>query len=234
MKGFFDLSHLFDENTYHPFGFAHFRNMQMFPSHGCRHAIVTMSLHFGTHMDAPWHMVEKGKRLDAIAIEELVGEAIVVDLSAKYGPTNRDTGSMALVDLQQALSSHSLDLRRGDALLIYTGWKSLFQSDPQRYYREYRTMNIDMCQWLVNAGIRLFGIDAPDVDPPEEYAVVPFIPTNHHLLLEKEIYIIENVGGEVTELLNERVLLIPAPMKLGGEYASGAPLRLLATRPSRL
>jgi len=44
------------------------------------------------------------------------------------------------------------------------------------------------------------------------------------------VYIIENVGGQVEDLLNERMLLIPAPMKLGGEYASGAPVRLLAER----
>ena len=234
MKGYFDLSHVCDENTYHPFGFAYFRNIQMFPSHGCRHAVVTMSLHFGTHMDAPWHMVEKGKRLDAITIEELVGEAVVVDLSAKYGPDAGNAGAIALDDLQKALSSHSLSVKPGDALIIYTGWKPLFASDPQRYYREYRTLKQETALWLVNSGIRLFGIDAPDVDPPEEYAVVPFVPKIHHLLLEKEIYIIENVGGEVAELLNERVLLIPAPLKFGGEYASGAPVRLLATRPGRV
>jgi hypothetical protein len=32
----------------------------------------------------------------------------------------------------------------------------------------------------------------------------------------------------VEKLLGKRVDLLPAPMKLGGEYASGAPTRLLA------
>ncbi len=230
MEKFYDLSHVCDENTYHPYGFAHFRNIQMFPSHGCRHAFVTMSLHFGTHMDAPWHMMEAGKRLDAIPVEELIGDAVVVDLSERYGPTLGETGPIKLTDLQEALSTHSLQLRRGDALVIHTGWNSLFESDPQRYYRDYRTLDPEACRWLVSSGIRLFGIDAPDVDPPSEYAEVPFAPTNHRILLGNEIYIVENVGGAVAQLRDRRVLLIPAPLNLGGEYASGAPVRLLAVR----
>jgi kynurenine formamidase len=85
----------------------------------------------------------------------------------------------------------------------------------------------------VQTGIRLFGIDTPDVDPPESYVEKPFSPANHRLLLGNDVYIIENVGGEIAALLHQRVLLIPAPMKLGGEYASGAPVRLLATRHAR-
>jgi hypothetical protein len=34
----------------------------------------------------------------------------------------------------------------------------------------------------------------------------------------------------VAALVGQRVLLIPAPLKVGGEYASGAPTRLLAAR----
>ncbi|MGA2614760.1 MAG: hypothetical protein ABSG38_15085 [Spirochaetia bacterium] len=52
------------------------------------------------------------------------------------------------------------------------------------------------------------------------------------MLLGSNVYIIENLGGQVASLLGRRVLLIPAPMKVGGEYASGAPVRLVAmTQP---
>jgi hypothetical protein len=43
------------------------------------------------------------------------------------------------------------------------------------------------------------------------------------LLLGHDVYIIEKVGGEVGGLLNERVLLIRASMKLGGEDPLGRP-----------
>ncbi len=230
MPDFYDLTHGFDEDTYHPFGFAHFRNIQMFASHGCRHAIVTMSLHFGTHMDAPWHMTEKGRRLDAIRIGELIGDAVVVDLSAKYGPAQGGPREISLPDLQAALSSGRLELRKGDALVVYTGWAPLFKSEPYRYYQQYRTLSLEAARWVVAAGARLFGIDAPDVDLQEQYRDVPFAPANHRALLGSDTFIIENVGGEVARILGERVLLIPAPLRLEGEYASGAPVRLLAAK----
>ena len=85
-------------------------------------------------------------------------------------------------------------------------------------------------QW--RRGVRLFGIDAPDLDPPGSYTNQPFSPGNHRMLLGSNVYIIENLGGQVASLLGRRVLLIPAPMKVGGEYASGAPVRLVAmTQP---
>ncbi len=229
MQELYDLTHPFDEDTYHPFGFAHFRNIQMFASHGCRHAVVTMSLHFGTHMDAPWHMVEKGRRLDAIPIRELVGEAVVVDLSGEYGPTKGGPQEISLEDLTRALARAHQEPKRGDALIVYTGWAPLFKAEPYRYYRQYRTLRPEAGEWLVQAGIRLFGIDAPDVDLPECYQEVPFAPRNHLTLLGNNTCIIENVGGEVTSVLDRRILLIPAPLKLAGEYASGAPVRLLAS-----
>jgi arylformamidase len=228
MPQFYDLTHGFDEDTYHPFGFAHFENIQMFASHGCRHAIVTMSLHFGTHMDAPWHMVEKGRRLDGIDVRDLIGDAVVVDLSATCGPDKGGPREISLDHLKRALSAGGLEIRKRDALIVHTGWAPLFKSEPTRYYQEYRTLEPAAARWLVESGARLFGIDAPDVDLPECYRDVPFAPTNHRTLLGSDVYVVENVGGEILKVLGRRVLLIPANLKLGGEYASGAPVRLLA------
>lgn len=229
---FYDLSHDFDEDTYHPFGFAHFQNIQMFPSHGCRHAVVTMSLHFATHMDAPWHMVETGKRMDGIALTELIGEAVIIDVSETYAPDKGSSREISLHDVQSSLSAHQEELRKGDALLVHTGWTALFKTEPARYYAGYPTPSRAVCEWAVETGVRLFGIDAPDLDPPGSYTNQPFSPGNHRMLLGSNVYIIENLGGQVASLLGRRVLLIPAPMKVGGEYASGAPVRLIAaTQP---
>ena len=140
---FYDLSHGFDEDTYHPFGFAHFQNVQMFPSHGCRHAVVTMSLHFATHMDAPWHMVETGK---------LIGEAVIIDVSETYAPDKGSSREISLHDVQSSLSAHQEELRKGDALLVHTGWTALFKTEPARYYAGYPTPSRAVCEWAVETG----------------------------------------------------------------------------------
>jgi len=224
----YDLSHVLDQNTYHPFGGASFRNVQMFASHGCRHAYITMSLHFGTHMDAPWHMVEEGKRLDQIQIEELVGEAVVVDLSHLYGPEKRKLTPIKKEDLQKALNNQGTTLKPGDGILIYTGWMDLFHTDPIQYFQEYCTLGPEACNWLMDQGVRLIGLDVSDIDMPDAYKAAPFKPVNHRKVLGAGIYVIENIGGALPTLVGKRIFLIPAPLNLGGEYASGAPIRLLA------
>jgi kynurenine formamidase len=189
-----------------------------------------MSLHFATHMDAPWHMVETGKRLDQIGIRELIGDAVVVDLSGDYGPTKPKSREISRADLEAALAKGKLELNTGDALIIYTGWAPLFKAKPTFYYAQYCVLGKEACEWLVKLRVRIIGLDAPDLDLPERYSTTPFNPQNHTIILGNNIYVIENVGGEVKEILNERVMLIPAPMRFAGEFASGAPIRLLATK----
>ena len=228
MKKLYDLSHVFDENTYHPMGFPVFKNVQMFPSHGCRHAMVTMSLHFATHMDAPWHMVEDGKRLDQIDIRELCGEAVVLDVSDKYSPEKATLKGVSKADLEAAAKAAGLEIKAGDAVIVYTGWEKLYKSNPSRYYDSYCTLSYEAAAWLVEKKARLIGLDVPDADLPASYIKAPFEPRNHRAILGAGVYVIENVGGEIRQLLNKRIDLLPAPMKFGGEYASGAPIRLLA------
>lgn len=227
MAGYYDLSYGFDEDCFHPFGFPSFRNVQHFASHGCRHAYATFSLHTATHIDAPWHMVRDGMRLDQVPLQELIGGAVVLDLSTHYGPGTPPSRGISREHIQERLERNKLSLETGDALIVYTGRAPLFISDPSRYYREYCTLNAEAAAWVAEKGVRLIGIDAPDIDLRSEYTEQPFRAGNHRLLLGKGIYIVENVGGEITEVLDRRIELIPAPLKVQGEYASGAPVRLI-------
>src|SRR3989344_4968218 len=40
---------------------------------------LEFSSHFGTHIDAPFHMLENGKKLDEFPPEKFIGSAIVLD-----------------------------------------------------------------------------------------------------------------------------------------------------------
>ncbi len=228
MSTYYDLSHVFDENTYHPFGFPSFENRQHFVSHGCRHAIATFSLHTATHFDAPWHMVEDGKRLDELKVQDLVGPALILDVSRHYGIGTLPSQEISVAHLEEALEASGCEVHENDALVVYTGRAQQFLRDSSAYYRDYCTLSPESCRWIAEHRIRLIGIDAPDLDLPHQYDSPPFAPVNHRYLLTKGIYIIENVGGQIAEILGKRAELIPGILNLGGEYASGAPVRLLA------
>ena len=227
MASYYDLSYGFDEDCFHPFGFPFFRNVQHFASHGCRHAFATFSLHTATHIDAPWHMVRDGRRLDQVPLQELIGRAVALDLSEHYGPETPPSRGISRTHLQERLTQNDLSLEAGDALIVYTGRAPLFLSDPSRYYEEYCTLDAEAAQWAADKGVRLIGIDAPDIDLRTEYTEQPYRAGNHRLLLGRGIYIIENVGGEITRVLDKSFELIPAPLKVQGEFASGAPVRLI-------
>lgn len=40
--------------------------------------VLSMCAHNGTHVDAPYHFFDQGKRIDEISLEKFVGEALVV------------------------------------------------------------------------------------------------------------------------------------------------------------
>jgi len=46
----------------------------------CNTSLVQMSTHTGTHVDAPWHFEDTGKRLDAVDPAIFFGEARLIDL----------------------------------------------------------------------------------------------------------------------------------------------------------
>lgn len=46
----------------------------------CRDCSVFMFLHAGTHIDAPYHFVENGKKINEVPLSTLIGKTAVLDL----------------------------------------------------------------------------------------------------------------------------------------------------------
>ena len=77
---------------------------------GYRETILHMYSHTGTHMDAPAHMIEGGKTLDAFPAEAFVGPGLALDC--------RGLREIPL----SLLRAHEDEIRRADFLLFCTGW----------------------------------------------------------------------------------------------------------------
>ncbi len=160
---------------------------------------IEMSIHTGTHVDAPYHFMEDGETIDAVAPEIYVGPALVVDT-----PKSATTfGIETLADI---------DLRSTPRVLFRTGaWE-----DHSRFPESFPVMEAGLIDYLADQGVRLVGLDVPSVDPPESKSLA-----NHHRLGEKGIYILESLdlGGAKPG----RYELIALPLKIGG--ADGSPVR---------
>jgi arylformamidase len=163
---------------------------------------VRLSTHCGTHIDAPFHFDEQGKKIDELALEAFVGRALVLHVP------NRPTISRG--DLSRDWLGITRLLLRTDA------W-----SDPQAFPKQIPVIDRDVPDWLGSQGIVLLGVDVPSVDVLDSQEL-----PNHHALARNGIAILESLNLKGVE---EGVYdLVAAPLKLVGGDA--APVRALLMR----
>lgn len=116
------------------------------------------SVHIGTHLDAPYHFIANGKTIEQIPLSDLIGPALVIDLSRKELQARQQ---ISWADL----SSWHPHIREGVIVLIYTGWSERHLRKPQYYNHPYLTA--DAAEGLVASGVRVLGLDtlSPDETP---------------------------------------------------------------------
>jgi arylformamidase len=156
---------------------------------------VVFSTHTGTHIDAPYHFSETGKRVHELAIDVFAGKAKVLHM-----PGYASIGA-------EELSSY--DLTGAERLLIRTdSWE-----DPSRFPDRICYLRPNAASFLADKGVKLVGVDVPSVDPIESKE----LPA-HHALGLFGIHILESVDLSHVEAGDYE--LIALPLKLEGADAS--------------
>ncbi|MHA3774581.1 cyclase family protein [Verrucomicrobiota bacterium sgz303538] len=169
--------------------------------HGYSMFAVSTGMHTGTHMDAPLHMVPGGVRLSDIPPDRFFGRGVLIDARG------RDLVDIALLK--------GIKLRRGDVVLVLTGFSEQFGKPG--YFRDYPVITEAFAEVLVRAGVSALGLDTPSPDR-DPYAV-------HKLLLGNGVLIIENLTN-LEALVGKRILeVIALPAKF---EADAAPVRVVA------
>lgn len=172
-----------------------------------------MSVHAGTHLDAPLHAVSGGMDVAGIELDRLTGAAVAWRFECS------EPREIALAELRAAEPR----LQPGDRLLISTGWDR-FYGDHARY-RVHPHLASDAAGWLVDQGIVLLGVDTPTPELPAPLRDGSFDYPIHRALLGREILIAENLAG-VERVAGRRFILRVNPIPIAG--ADGAPARILA------
>jgi len=166
----------------------------------CNVSLLTMGSHTGTHVDAPYHFIDGGARLGEVALERMVGEALVVDLRGR-----------AAVD---AAALESAALRTGDILLCRTD--NSWRWEKADFQRDFVYLTLDAADLLVERGIRAVGIDYLSI---EQFGSSDF-PV-HHRLLGAGVFVIEGLDLRAVE--PGRYTLVCLPLKFPD--LDGAPAR---------
>ncbi|WP_444685645.1 cyclase family protein [Alkalicoccus luteus] len=152
---------------------------------------ISMSVHTGTHADAPYHYSREGSGISEIDINRFSGPALVVG-----------TDEWPVLTINAFQKQLPAGVRH---VLFKTAAKP-------GSYESFPVMDPALIHALGEQGVQLIGTNAPSVDPLESKD----LPA-HHACLEEDILILEGLNLHIEPGLYE---LVAFPLKLHGADGS--------------
>ena len=186
--------------------------------------------HGGTHFDAPIHFDKNGTTSDRVPVEQFIGPAVVIDVTAQAAkdPDYR----LARVDVTDWEARHGR-IPRGAIVALHTGWAARWP-DAKRYLGDdtpgdasqlhFPSYGEDAARLLVTERqVAALGADVASIDYG---ASTDFIV--HRIAAAAGVLGLENLA-DLSALPPSGATIIALPMKI--ENGSGGPLRAIALVP---
>ena len=209
--------------------------------------LLTTGCHVGTHIDALAHVshcgrlygdidaaeAQQGGSFEDLGIDStppIVGRGVLLDVPAALGIERCPPGGeITVADLEATAEHQATAVRDGDAILIRSGWGSLWADRDAYVGRDSGVPGVAEAgaRWLADLAPAAVGSDTiafEQIRPGRGHAV---LPAHRVLLVEHGINIIETLDLE--SLASESVhefLLVVSHLNIVG--ATGAPVRPLA------
>lgn len=161
-------------------------------------------VHTGTHVDAPYHFIEKGKKIDALPLENFFVNAQLVECRKST------VGAEVLKGVR---------VRKGEGVLFKTRNSSMYN---RPFTRKFVYLEGELAERLVELGVSIVGIDYLSVE-----AFGSHDAPVHNTLLSHDIPIIEGLCFKGVR--TGRYTLAAFPLRLAGREA--APTRAVLFRP---
>ena len=188
-----------------------FINWESIEKDGYNLELLFLSTHTGTHIDAPYHFVKKGQKIDQIVTKRLVTEAVLIKI--RKGSDQ----AISKTDLQKFEKKFG-KIDDGSTIIFHTGWQK--DLNKKSYFSKNPGLAVSSAKYLASKKINLVGIDSPSIDLGKDgkFSV-------HHVLAKSGILIVENLVN-LDKINSEEFHLIVAPLKL--KNATGSPVRAMA------
>lgn len=176
---------------------------------------VSFLNHVGTHIEAPYHVLEDGDDLAAVSLERLCGEAVILDL------TGAEPGAYMPLSMIQEAAEKAGGIKDGDLVFCRFDYDKHYDKDDSPRWPRFTAESIE---WLVDRGMKLMGTDLGGIelggdDPRSDQQ------HNHHLLMDNGIPLIENLA-HLDQLSRSRVTVFAFPAAI--EKVDSFPLRVVA------
>ena len=115
-----------------------------------------MSLHTGAHVESALQSVEGGEAIDEVALDRVIGDAVVLDLTPAESMRILD-----VADLEKAnekLEAAGEAIRPSDILLLRTDW-SQAHIGTHKYFDESPSLTEGAARWIAEKGPKSVGCD---------------------------------------------------------------------------
>jgi isatin hydrolase len=206
---------------------------------------ITLDDHCGTHVDAPSHFIPPrdsglphagplgSQSGEQIPLADLMGPAAVVDVMSLASAGAPGASPWITPDDLRAWEAREGLFRRGEIVLLHTGWDRYYVPWPEGRAYAYDPVvtrtgpgwpapSAEAVEYLHARGVVTLGIDAPSVGAVHD----PMTP--HYAGLERGMRYVENLTA-LDRLPARGAYFIFLPLRVEG--ASGCPGRAIAVLP---
>lgn len=168
-----------------------------------------------THVDSFSHLDPdpSASTIDQMPLDLFYGPAVCVDVSSVPEQTD-----ITPDHIEAGLAAAGLEVSRGDLCFFYTATYDKYAGES-KYLSHFPGLGADAAEWIVERGIKAFGVDSPTPDNP--------ISTTYpiHMMGRRE-HITHYENLILTEVVGTRFTFVGFPLKVVG--AHGGPTRAVA------
>ena len=188
----------------------HFIQWDEIKQDGYNLEVLFLSTHTGTHVDAPYHFVKRGKKMHQIDPSRFLCDVVLIKIKSKPNHLITKSEIMKFEKKHGAIPRHS-------SVLFATGWNNMERRD---FFGENPGLADSAAKYLVSKKTNLVGIDSPSIDAGSNSKF-----SAHYILLAGDVVILENLCN-LHKIKSTRFKLAALPLKLYG--ATGSPVRAVA------
>ena len=174
--------------------------------------LLFLSSHTGTHLDAPYHFIKNGIKINQIPLDRLIGKAILIKLQKTKNIPITKSDITSFEKKNGKIINHS-------SIFFFTGWQKNLKKG--NYFTENPGLSKSAARYLASKKVNLVGIDSPSIDlgKDESFSV-------HHILSKNNILIVENLAN-LNKISSKEFSFTILPLKI--KNATGSPVRAVAS-----
>ena len=139
--------------------------------------IVHAPVHIGTHLDYSFHYGSQSenraaKTADEIPLEYCYQDGVKLELTHK-----KSNEVIKAEDIALALKKINYQLKPLDIVLLHTGADKLYGGP--KYFADYPGVDSSAIDYLLDRGIKIFGVDTMGIDRPYRFMLKEFLETKN-------------------------------------------------------